>query len=216
VNDLPTQSFRPAGVDFKRMSNLHLFELINAPAGASGTRLLWATVMAQWCIGVVPAAWALAWVRGDDDARRELLHLLMAVLLALGFAEVVSHFWPQPRPSALHLGTQYLAHCADAGLPSDHVTVFWSLALSALSTRRYAVWAFPLLAAGLAVGLARVYLGAHFPYDVLAAFPVALLGAMTARAAYSRSTALVTRALELHGQLTRLAKARMRRALRFR
>ena len=95
---------------------------------------------------------------------------------------MVVHLWPQPRPLALHLGTQLLVHANGPGPPSDHVTVFWALAPSALATRRYAVWGFPLFAAGLAVGWGCVFLGVHFSCDAVAAMPVALTGALAVRA----------------------------------
>jgi len=162
------------------MDNLHLFELINAAPGLGLVRLGVATALAQWLIYLVPIAMTIAWVRGDMVARAELLQMLLAALIALGLAQIVVHVWPQPRPFALHLGTQYLPHGNDPGLPSDHVTVFWSLAFSALTSRRYAVWGLPLMAIGLVVGWARVYLGVHFPFDIIAALPVALAGAVIA------------------------------------
>jgi len=114
------------------------------------------------------------------DQRTDLLEMLLALLLALALAQFVSWLWPQPRPFAAHLGTQYLVRGDDSGLPSGHVTALWSLAVSALLTRRLAPWGFPLLAIGLAVGWSRVYLGADFPFDVLAALPVACAGALAA------------------------------------
>lgn len=159
------------------MTNLHLFELINAAPGLDHVRLAWAIALANWTIYLVPVAMTVAWVRGDETARRELLQMLLSTLIALWIAQVITHLWPQPRPFALHLGTQYLAHANDPGLPSDHVTVLWSLALAAFGTRRFAVWGLPLLTLGLLVGWSRVYLGIHFPFDVLAAFPVAAVGA---------------------------------------
>ena len=136
----------------------------------------------------------VAWLRADAVSRRELvelflalllavlLALLLAVLLALGLTQVVLHLWPQPRPLALHLGTQLPEHANGPGLPSNHDTVFWALAPSALATRRCAVWGFPLFAAGLAVGWGRVLLGVHFPCDAVAAMPVALTVALAVRA----------------------------------
>lgn len=162
------------------MDNTHLFELLNAGPELAPAKLLLALFLAKWLIVAVPVGMAWSWARGVAAGRSELLELLLSVAIALAVAQVVAWLWPQPRPFAMHLGTQYLEHADDPGLPSDHVTVFWSVALSALFTRRFALWSFPLLAIGLAVGWSRVYLGVHFPYDVAAAFPVALAGAVAA------------------------------------
>ncbi len=193
------------------MGNLHLFELINAAPGLSPARLALAIALAQWTIYLIPLTLAVAWVRGDHVARRDLLQMLMAALIALGIAQIVTHVWPQPRPFALHLGTQYLEHGNDPGLPSDHVTVFWSLAFASLMTRRFAVWAFLLLALGLLVGLSRVYLGVHFPFDILAALPVALVGALAARALREPSRPIVARILWLYDRVAQAALVRLRR-----
>ena len=88
---------------------------------------------------------AVGWVRGDHAARLDLVQMLVAVGLALLLAQVVTLIWPQPRPFAVHVGTQYLDHGTDPSLPSDHVTVFWTLALASLRSRRFALWGFPLL-----------------------------------------------------------------------
>lgn len=191
------------------MNNLHLFELINAAPKPEPWQLGLALGFAEWLIFLLPLGMALAWVKGDSVARRELIEMLLAALIALGLAQLVVHLWPQPRPFALHLGTQLLEHVNDPGLPSDHVTVFWSLAWSALMTRRYAVWGFPLLAAGVAVGWSRVFLGVHFPYDIVAAMPVALLGALVARAARAATMPLVARILYAYDRLIRAVRARL-------
>lgn len=178
------------------MSNTHLFELMNAGPGLDSTKLLLAVLLAKWLVLAIPAGLIWVWVCGPLSARVELLEILLAAMLALAFAQVVAWVWPQPRPFALHLGTQYLAHAGDPGLPSDHVTLFWSLALSALFSRRFAIWGFPLLAIGLAVGWSRVYLGVHFPFDILAALPVALVGACTARAMCRRAATVFKQVLD--------------------
>ena len=58
------------------MTNLHLFQLINAPPGLSHQQLLWATLLASWLIVLVPITMAVGWVRGDHAARLDLVCLL--------------------------------------------------------------------------------------------------------------------------------------------
>lgn len=164
-----------------RPEDLQLYALINAPADPARWTLALALAVAQLLIWLVPLALSLAWLRGGAASRRELLQMLLVALLALGVGQLVTLLWPQPRPFALHLGHQFLAHADDPGFPSDHVTVFWSLAVAALGTRRHLRWAPVLLVLGLLVGWSRVYLGVHFPLDVLGAAPVALVGALVER-----------------------------------
>lgn len=189
------------------INNVHLFALINAAPGLLAWPLALVRVLAVGLVFALPLRLALAWVRGDLVARRELCEMLLAVALALALAQLVALVWPQPRPAALHLGQQYLAHAQGSGLPSLHVTMFWSLGLAALVTRRFGLWALPLLSLGLAVGWSRVYLGAHMPYDVLAAAPVALAGAMLARLLRPELAPFVVRWLYLYDRLERQFQA---------
>lgn len=182
------------------MNNLYLFELINAAPHPEPWQLWLAIASAQWLIYLLPVGIAWAWLRGEGLMRLDLLELLAAALLALGLAQVVAHVWPQPRPFVLHLGTQLMAHANDASMPSDHVTLFWGLALSALINERLGVWGFPLLTAGLAVGWAQVFLGVHFPSDILAALPVSALGAVIAHALRPVTKPHAVRLLALHDQ----------------
>lgn len=196
------------------MTNQHFYLLINASPGLSHQQVLLATWLANWLIVLVPIVMVLAWVRGDHATRLDLLQVLLAVGLALGLAQVITHVWPQPRPFALHLGTQYLAHNADPGLPSDHVTVFWSLALASLRSRKFALWGFPLLAIGLVVGWSRVYLGVHFPLDIAAALPVAWAGTMVAGALRRPLLPVYARVLSLHDRWASLLLGRIRALLK--
>ncbi|MFI4927003.1 MAG: undecaprenyl-diphosphatase [Burkholderiales bacterium] len=163
------------------MNNLELFARLNATAATPHWQITTAAALAQWLIWIIPLALVLAWLNGDDGRRRELLEMLVAALIALGIAQLVTHFWPRPRPFMLHLGTQFLEHSPDPGLPSDHVTVFWSLACAACVSSRLRAWCIPLFLGGLVVGWSRVFLGIHFPYDVAAALPVGALGTLVAR-----------------------------------
>lgn len=192
------------------MTNLHLFQLINAPPGLSHQQLLWATLLASWLIVLVPITMAVGWVRGDHAARLDLVQMLVAVGLALLLAQVVTLIWPQPRPFAVHVGTQYLDHGTDPGLPSDHVTVFWTLALASLRSRRFALWGFPLLAVGLVVGWSRIYLGVHFPMDIAAALPVAWAGTMAAGVLRKPLMPLYAGMLSLHDRWLGLLRDWMR------
>lgn len=179
------------------MNNHVLFEILNAGPDLGPAPLAIAHFMATQLTSVVLLVLGFAWVRGGHAVRRDVLEMLIGCALASGLAQLVLHFWPQPRPFMLNLGTQYLQHRATPGLPSHHVTFLWALAFTAWGTRRLKAFALPLFVTGLVVGWSRVFLGVHFPLDVLAAAPVALAGAIVARG--MRRPAMLLYSPILHG-----------------
>lgn len=163
--------------------NHELFLLLNAPMHAHGAPVLLATFFATYLIYLLPIGLLGLAMTGSAKDRLGLVSAVLSALLALLLGLAVSTLWPQARPFALPLGTNLLPHVSDAGFPSDHALVFFGLGLGMLLQARVAWAAMLLLAAGLLVGWARIYLGVHFPADIVGAFPVALVSALIVRSA---------------------------------
>ena len=104
---------------------------------------------------------------------------LVAAAVALAGNVVIPTIWARQRPFVAHPHTVRLLthHPPDAGFPSDHAAALAAIAVALLFFVRWlgavtAVWA-------LLVGVARVYVGEHYPADVVAGY---LLGALAAAA----------------------------------
>lgn len=118
---------------------------------------------------------AASWIRGTDGKRAELLDALASALVALTLAGLVGSLWFHPRPFAIGLGRQYLAHVPDASFPSDHATLLFALAFSVLLSTGLSGAGVALTLIAVSVSWARIYLGVHFPGDILGAVVVAAI-----------------------------------------
>jgi undecaprenyl-diphosphatase len=152
--------------------NRSLFLMINASAHPSSGMLFMATVLAEWLIYGVPLLLAGLWLWGGRGNRAAALAAALSVAFALGGNQLVSMHWPHPRPFMIGLGHTFLAHKPEASFPSDHATVFFSLGLALMWASLRKTGALFLLL-GVVVGWARVYLGVHFPLDIVGALLVA-------------------------------------------
>lgn len=154
--------------------NRALFLLINGNEGTSAWLVDIAIGMANDVIYLIPLLLILMWLWGDRAHRQLAVKACLVALLALGAGQVIGLAWPHPRPFAAGLGHAWLAHAPDPSFPSDHATVFASIGLTLLCGG--APWLASLtLLAGVGVAWARIFLGIHFPMDMLGAVLVAAM-----------------------------------------
>lgn len=155
--------------------NKSLFALINAPVETSASTVFIASLAAEGLIFLVAILMVLGWVRGQNSTRRALFNAGLAAIIGLGLNQLIHSFWVHPRPFATGYGQQFLEHAADASFPSDHGTILFSIAFALLlSKSRFGTLA---LGVALTTAWARIFLGVHWPLDMLGSFAVALIAA---------------------------------------
>ncbi|MGF6776670.1 phosphatase PAP2 family protein [Paraburkholderia sp. GAS334] len=152
--------------------NQALFLMINATASTPVWQIDVARLIADYLIYLVPLSLVAIWLSGDERQRGTAVRACCVTLLALGINQIIGLVWQHPRPSMIGLGHTFLPHATDSSFPSDHGTVFASVALTLLSDglRRYGLLT---LLSGIAVAWARVFVGVHFPFDMAGAVAVA-------------------------------------------
>ena len=179
--------------------NQSVFLNLNAPADAGALVLSVARFLAEDLIWFVPAGLLLGWMFGSDGVRRAMLQATAAGVAALVCAQIIGVVWLHPRPFMIGLGHTYLSHVPDASFPSDHLTLWWAASFSLLTCRQVRVAGVVMSLFGLTIAWARIYLGVHFPLDMVGAAGVALLSSLAGTYRRDRYIApLFTAASSLH------------------
>jgi len=153
--------------------NETLFLLVNAPEHPNATLLWISTVLANQTVWLAPLALLAGWFVGTDKTRKLMLEATGSGLVSLLLAQAIGLLWHHPRPFALGLGHQFIPHAADASFPSDHLTLIWSIAFSFMLHQRTRAAGVALALLGLPMAWARIYVGVHYPLDMLGAALVA-------------------------------------------
>lgn len=177
--------------------------LFTAP-GLAGPPLSVAVALARWAIWAGPALLVALWVLGGVADKRAAVGACLAAFLALAIAAAISAAYFHPRPFTAGLAPNVLAHAPDSSFPSDHAALLFALAFS-FALAPPSLWRrawIAVLALASAVGGARVYLGAHFPLDVLGGavdglFCAVALASAPGRALRDAATALGQKAYQM-------------------
>ncbi len=161
-------------------ANQQLFLIFNAAAGASPWLVVAARVIASDAISLVPILLACLWIWGPIHRRAELAATAVATALALAANQVIGALWYEPRPFMVGLGHTLLSHAPENSFPSDHTTFLLAVGFGLLTTRAAPAFGKLVVLLGLLVGWARIYLGLHFPVDMLASAIIAAVFSIAA------------------------------------
>ncbi len=163
---------------------------INGPAGHSGPLdavMVGAALGALWVYVAVVVLWfAWGWWRGSAADRLGAIAATGAAVLGLLVNKVIGLAWDRPRPFVAHPALVHLlaSHARDASFPSDDATGTFAIAVVLFAFHRG--WGTVALIGAVLVCYARVFVGFHYPSDVLAGAAIGTIAAVLA-ATYLRA-----------------------------
>jgi undecaprenyl-diphosphatase len=129
-------------------------------------------------IGVVALWFLVGWARGRSVDRHGAVRALLAAGLGLGVNQLITLAWDRPRPFVAHPDVVHVlaSHARDASFPSDHAAAGFAIAMVLVLVHRR-LGALALAAAAL-MSFARVYVGEHWPGDVVAGAAIGVVAAV--------------------------------------
>jgi len=160
--------------------NQALFQLINAAQNTPGITINSAELLANGLIWLVPTGLLVGWFRGSLLLRQLLVTAIVSGLAGLLINQLIGLAWYHPRPIEAGVGQTLIPHVQDSSFPSDHLTLIWAVGFSLALHKTTRLAGYALALVGIPVAWARIYLGVHFPLDMIGAALVALCSAKLA------------------------------------
>ncbi|MGG0657101.1 undecaprenyl-diphosphatase [Rummeliibacillus pycnus] len=149
--------------------NYELFQQINGLAGHSKLLDDLMIFLSNSVPYVVVLLLLFLWFIGNKqkgiEIRYTALYAVFSSAIALFINAIIHMIYYHPRPFVAHHVHKLVPHAADSSFVSDHAVLVFAIAWTLLlrNTRgKYIV----LLWATM-VGLSRVYVGVHYPFDVI-------------------------------------------------
>jgi undecaprenyl-diphosphatase len=158
-------------------------------------------IFAQDIVWIILAVMACLWFTGKETNQKLVFYSFLSASVALLIASlIISPEVNHSRPFVEHQVHQLIPHAADASFPSDHATLAFSIAFSVfLTKRRLGV---VMLALAVLTGIARVYVGVHYPGDIAGAMALSLLVSVIVFSLRGRLDAVPLFFIQLQRKLT--------------
>jgi undecaprenyl-diphosphatase len=158
-------------------------QLLMSFAGKYAVLDIIAVFFAQYIQYIILVVFAAALLLQSDVRRRiyGLAFTTISLILSWGVIKAaINYAFYRPRPFVAYNITPLFPHEADSSFPSGHATIFFTIAtlVTLIFGRRWGMWAFIMAAL---IGLARVYVGVHYPLDIIAGALIGILSPLIIR-----------------------------------
>ncbi len=155
-----------------------IFHAINGLAGKNALMDAVVVAFTRYSPAVYIAIFVWLWFRGGKKEqvrlnRRLVVYAAFSAALALGINHLIGVFYFRPRPFSAARVNLLVPPVTDSSFPSDHGAATGAVAGTGLVLNRPLGNA--LLILGVLVWLSRVYVGLHYPSDVLSGGLIGIL-----------------------------------------
>jgi membrane-associated phospholipid phosphatase len=129
---------------------------------------------------ITPAVFLVAGAADDRSAFDSGLEMIASELVALGGTGLMKMLVSRPRPFEALDGVRakHLSSAVGSSFPSGHASTAAALATTLILRHPRATVIIPSILVAGAIGFGRVYLGVHYPSDVVAGFAVGIVSAV--------------------------------------
>ena len=153
--------------------NLYLFHILNVPEHASIWMIQYASLIAHDLVYLFLLIFTIAWFRGSYEVKTGIIKAFIFTAITLSISEVLSAILNTPRPFVIDIGRTLIEHAPTGSFPSNHMSIFSGIALSCYFSSQRDLGRI-LIGTAWLVAWSRVYVGVHFPMDMLGAFLIAI------------------------------------------
>jgi undecaprenyl-diphosphatase len=135
----------------------------------------------SWSVPLLAVATLALWLFARPGSSRKWKLACASALASSGLAllinQLVARVWDRARPYLAHPSVHvWGARSHDASFPSDHASAAFGIAFAVFCFDRFVGSIF--LTAACVIGVGRVFIGAHYPMDVVAGCLVGLGSAL--------------------------------------
>lgn len=157
--------------------NMELFRLINNLANRNivldKIMVFFSKDVPYIFMAILALIFILGIIKDKEDYRKASINAFVITVINLALSFIIGSIYYVNRPFVHNKVNLLISHTPDASFPSDHATGTMSIALGLGKYSRILGIVMTILS--LIVGFSRVYVGNHYPLDVIGAYIIVFI-----------------------------------------